>query len=177
MSSRKLLLRLKNQLPWNKLRHPTSPPRLLPPRPRPSPKLRRSRPRRRLRHAASSFRRPDRAPCTRRRFVRSSRSRSVQQPVVVRVPHRVVPCRGSLFSSARVRRDRWAPQVRQQVGRRFVRASAVPCTPRVPPQAACVRAEVWVDRAWLRRRLRDRLVLRAVVRDSVTFLAESKKVQ
>ena len=86
---------------------------------------------------------------------------------------RVVRFRVSLFSSARVRKE---PQAhRPQVVRRFVRANVVRCTPRVPLRVGV--HQVWVDRAWLRRRLQGRRALQAVVRDSATFLVESKKVQ
>ena len=86
----------------------------------------------------------------------------------------VVPCLVSRFSSARVPKDRWAPQVRPQAVR-FVRASVVRCTPLVLPPVAV--PQVWVGRAWLRRRLQDRPARRAVVRDSAMFLEELKKDQ
>ncbi len=58
--------------------------------------------------------------------------------------------------------------------RRFVRANVVRCTRLAPPPAVCVRVEAWVlvVQVWLRRRLPDRLALRAVVPASVMFRVE-----
>ena len=126
------------------------------------------------------FRRQDLVRCIPRRFVPL---RSPLRTWALRVRHKAGPRQGVLFpvsrySSVRVRKVRVvALALRARRVRHCVRANVARCIPLVLLPPACVRVEVWVDPVWLRRRLQDRLALRAVVPDSAMFLVVGRKAQ